>query len=152
MAASKEASEIESKRLNVVVYGLAPSPDKNDKELLKDIFSQAGLDGEAVVDVWRDGPQPKAASDYRFCKVSLSSMHSKAEVLRLARMKKFGGLYIRRDLTYNERVARRKAAALREKAPGAATTGVTPRMNVTVNQHGLESPGGSSFGGHVSHA
>jgi hypothetical protein len=127
LSATKEASEAESKKLNVVVYGLAPSTDQSDIQQMKVILEKVGLKPEWAVDMWRDGPMPAEPGKFRFCKLTLSSMHAKSMVLQFARNKKFGGLYIRRDLTFNEREARRKIAKARGES-AVATGGVSAHM------------------------
>jgi hypothetical protein len=132
LVATKEAREIESKKLNVVVYGLPPSNVTSDIDQMKKVLADVGCDPEWAVEMWRDGPAASPGK-FRFCKLTLSSVHAKSEVLKLARNKKFAGLYIRRDLTFNEREARRKAASLRGDG-GVATSQVTPRMHVDLRK------------------
>jgi hypothetical protein len=128
LSATKEASEAESKKLNVVVYGLVPSSDQSDIQQMKVLLENVGLKPEWAVDMWRDGPTPSEPGKFRFCKLTLASMHAKSMILQAARNKKFGSLYIRRDLTFNEREARRKIAKARQES-GVATSGVVPRMH-----------------------
>jgi hypothetical protein len=139
--ASREMDEINSKRLNLVFLNVPVSEGVDDLQQVRDsLNSRTGLSGDMVVSAWRDAASVRPGMDKPpILKVKVTSVADKNKILDAAVQKAFSPFYVRKDLTYNERVMRRQAARLRA-SNGAFTSGVVPTMSAN-------SVGGSNFVG-----
>ena len=130
-----EANEVNSKRLNVVAFGITPSSQKTDLELIRDIVSPHGISPDGIVEVWRAGPPPRRPNHSRLLKIRLSTTAIKHQILDAARRRKFGGVFIRKDLTWKQRMARKEAAQNRQN-----NDSVTVNVNPSYASSAIVSP------------
>ena len=100
--ASRENEELKEKRLNGVVFGLVPDPDKGDEVVIKELAAKVSIRGDQIVKVFRAGPT--SGDKPQLLKVGFASMEAKMAFIEGGRKNKFGaGIRVRRDLTFRER-------------------------------------------------
>ncbi|MCG8430342.1 MAG: hypothetical protein MJA29_04140 [Candidatus Omnitrophica bacterium] len=107
----KEFAELDKKKNNVVIFNLNPVSDTTDQELVISMLNNAGLstNDDSIENCWRDGPSFPNKS--RLLKVKFKDYNLRQKCLSSARAKKFPSpIFIRKDMTFKERMARKKAA------------------------------------------
>ncbi|MCG8432165.1 MAG: hypothetical protein MJA29_13470, partial [Candidatus Omnitrophica bacterium] len=107
----KKFAELDRKKDNIVMFNLKPDSSVSDKDLVASLLDDAGLSsGDDPIDsYWRDGPS--FPNRPRLLKIKFKDRNLRNQYLSFARAKKFPSpIYIRRDLTYKERMARKMAA------------------------------------------
>lgn len=112
MDSMREFAELERKKDNVVVFGLKPVDGSADVEVVKGMLADVGIGmgNDPVESCWRDGPS--FPDKPRLLKVKFRSSAARTECLARARAKAFPqGIFIRRDMTYRERMARKEASS-----------------------------------------
>ena len=124
--AAQESSELESKKNNFVVYGLAEVDQYSDKDVIDRIVSDSGHSPQVVKKIFRMGTGKDASGQRskfpRLLKVQLNSYEAKSDIMRqqkkiLENIPEMTGAsysqYLRDDLTQNQRDLH--AARVREK-------------------------------------
>lgn len=148
--ATREMEEINSKKLNLVFLNVPVEEGGDDLATVRDSLETInGLSGDMIVSVWRDAASVRPGVDKPpILKVRVKSTGDKSKILDAAMTKAFHPFYVRKDLTYNERVMRRQAARLRTNN-GAYTATVAPALRVNGAGDVGNFVGGGGQGGRV---
>ena len=161
--AMREMEEVKGKEFKIVFSKLPEDGDDLAKvrEMLDGVD---GLNGAMVESVWRDPKSVPPNSGYTpILKAKVNSLDNKRKILAAAREKKFAPVFVRKDMTFRERQARRQMLSERF---GNFTDGMRPGFDVNVayaprgrggmvggrgigGSRGASAPGGRQGGGGV---
>jgi PHD-finger len=125
----RDELERESKRKNAVLFGLEQVSSRNDTDVVKQLISDADVEGlspDDIVTVFRDGPLYEDKP--RFCKVYCTSIDAKARFIefinncRKSETDGFVNLRARPDLSF---LQRKRARELRAELKARTDNGET---------------------------